>query len=186
MSELKACPKFDVGQIVIAKSTKKELPFRVLKIQWESGSWFYAWNSKNLLAESSIRALTAEEMGSARASSPDPASAQSIQRYSMETTKRGLRCVLYCKDDSGDYVKYSDHIQARPDPAREALVGALKLSHAALDEMCEWHGATHEPGCSEDDTCDCLHKPFNDRVNEACKAGERALAEQGHKGATKP
>lgn len=55
------------------------------------------------------------------------------------------------------------------------LVAALWLEHDALDEMCEWHGATHDPICPEDDTCDCLHKPFNDRVNSAFRAGESAL-----------
>jgi hypothetical protein len=45
----------------------------------------------------------------------------------------------------------------------------------ALKEMAEWHGGTHEDDCPMDDTCDCEHKPFNDRVNGAISRAESAM-----------
>lgn len=61
--KMKPDPKYKMGQIVIAKSTKKELPFRVLFTIWgeEEGEWFYGWNSKNASAEHMIRKLTPED-----------------------------------------------------------------------------------------------------------------------------
>ena len=48
----------------------------------------------------------------------------------------------------------------------------------AVVEFVEWHGAEHEDGCPCDDTCDCEYKPFNDRINQACRAlDERAAAD---------
>ena len=55
--------KFKVGQIVVAKSTKNELPFRILYVECYEGDWFYGWNSKNAISEGSIRKLTHEEVG---------------------------------------------------------------------------------------------------------------------------
>jgi hypothetical protein len=55
-------PKFRVGQVVVMNSLKKQLPFRILFVEWNDG-WFYGWNSKNASSESSIRKLTPEEVG---------------------------------------------------------------------------------------------------------------------------
>lgn len=82
-----------------------------------------------------------------------------------------------CSYENGGVVLCKKLIERIADltASRAQLVKALEVEHAALDEMCEWHGATHESDCPEDDTCCCLHKAFNDRVNEAFGAGERAL-----------
>lgn len=61
---IRAQPKFKVGQIVVLKNVRKQLPFRVLGMTWESG-WYYQWNKKNFAAESMLRELTAEEKGEA-------------------------------------------------------------------------------------------------------------------------
>lgn len=65
MSVTEECsaPKFNVGQIVVMKSVKKELPFRILGVLREGTEWFYQWNRNNYAAEHMIRALTAEEAG---------------------------------------------------------------------------------------------------------------------------
>jgi hypothetical protein len=55
-------PKYKVGQIVIINSIKKQLPFRILFVEWHDG-WFYGWNSKNAASEPMIRKLTPEEVG---------------------------------------------------------------------------------------------------------------------------
>ena len=55
-------PKFKVGQIVVMNSVKKQLPFRILAMEWNDG-WFYAWNSKNYASEGMIRKCTPEEIG---------------------------------------------------------------------------------------------------------------------------
>ena len=57
-------PKFKVGQVVVMKGSKKQLPWRILDIEHTEDGWFYAWNRKNYAAESMIRTLTAEEFGS--------------------------------------------------------------------------------------------------------------------------
>ena len=57
-------PKFKVGQIVVMKSIKQELPFRIIGSMYEAGEWFYQWNRKNYAAEHMLRELTAEEKGS--------------------------------------------------------------------------------------------------------------------------
>lgn len=44
----------------------------------------------------------------------------------------------------------------------------LAQVRGVLREMAEFHGGVHEYDCPADDTCECPHKPFNDRVNEAC------------------
>jgi hypothetical protein len=56
-------PKFKVGQIVIAKHIKKEIPFRIVSMTFESGEWFYGWNKSNMAAEHMLRAQTVAEMG---------------------------------------------------------------------------------------------------------------------------
>lgn len=55
-------PKFKIGQIVMMKSLKKPLPFKILGLMWEDG-WFYQWNKKNYAAEYMLRGLTPEEKG---------------------------------------------------------------------------------------------------------------------------
>jgi hypothetical protein len=56
-------PKFKVGQIVVMKSLKKQLPFRVLEVHEFEGEYFYRWDRKNHAAEHMIRELTDEEIG---------------------------------------------------------------------------------------------------------------------------
>jgi hypothetical protein len=60
--EIRPEPKYKVGQVVVMNSLKKQLPFRILFVEWNDG-WFYGWNSKNSSSESSIRKLTPEEVG---------------------------------------------------------------------------------------------------------------------------
>lgn len=55
-------PKFKVGQVVVMNSLSKELPFRIVSVEWCDG-WFYGWTSKNLASESMIRKLNSEEIG---------------------------------------------------------------------------------------------------------------------------
>lgn len=58
-------PKLKVGQVVVMKSLKKELPFRILEVVESDGDWFYGWNRRNLASEHMLRVLTAEEKGDA-------------------------------------------------------------------------------------------------------------------------
>jgi hypothetical protein len=58
----------------------------------------------------------------------------------------------------------------------ERLTKALEDCTDALKEMCAWHGGTHEEDCPVDDTCDCKHKSFNDRVNGAINRADAALS----------
>ncbi len=55
-------PKFKVGQIVIMRSVKKNLPFRITEVIWNDG-WFYRWNKNNAASEYMLRELTPEEKG---------------------------------------------------------------------------------------------------------------------------
>lgn len=54
--------KFKVGQIVVMKSLKREMPFRIMGIIW-AGGWFYQWNNKNRASENMLRELTIDEIG---------------------------------------------------------------------------------------------------------------------------
>jgi hypothetical protein len=56
-------PKFKKGQIVVLTSIKKEMPFRILFVEWSMGDWFYGFSPRNAVAESSIRKVTPEEVG---------------------------------------------------------------------------------------------------------------------------
>jgi hypothetical protein len=56
-------PKFKVGQVVCATGMKKELPFRIMEVIEHDGCFFYRWDRKNAMAETSVRALTEEEKG---------------------------------------------------------------------------------------------------------------------------
>lgn len=53
-------PKFKVGQIVVMKSLKKALPFRIVEVVWNDG-WYYKWNKRNAASETMLRELTPEE-----------------------------------------------------------------------------------------------------------------------------
>ncbi len=55
-------PKYKIGRIVVAKSVKKELPFRILDIKWDDG-WYYQWNQNNYASEDMLRELSAREKG---------------------------------------------------------------------------------------------------------------------------
>lgn len=55
-------PKFKVGQIVVMKSLKRGLPFRIISRRWEDG-WYYQWNRNNFASEGMIRELTPQEKG---------------------------------------------------------------------------------------------------------------------------
>jgi hypothetical protein len=55
-------PKYKIGQIVVIKSIKKELPFRILNIKWDDG-WFYQWNRNNYASEGMLRELNTKEKG---------------------------------------------------------------------------------------------------------------------------
>lgn len=59
---VKTEPKYAVGQVVILASGKKNIPFRILAMEWDAG-WFYAYNRRNYVAESMIRLLTDDETG---------------------------------------------------------------------------------------------------------------------------
>lgn len=63
MMEERPKPKFKVGQIVVMKSVKRQLPFRILGTVLEGGEWYYRWDRKNHAAEHMLRELTAEEKG---------------------------------------------------------------------------------------------------------------------------
>ena len=83
------------------------------------------------------------------------------------------------QDDLAQLRRTDEHREKRWKEAEShvrRLTDALKLSHDALDEMADWHGSTHESECPQDDTCNCAYRKFNDRVNEACRVGEQALA----------
>jgi len=56
-------PKFKVGQVVMMKSLKKNLPFSIIERLWHEDEWFYKWNRRNAAAEHEIRELTTEERG---------------------------------------------------------------------------------------------------------------------------
>ena len=58
----KTKPKFKVGQIVVMKSLKKNLPFRITEVLYDGG-WFYRWNRNNAASEFMLRELTPEEKG---------------------------------------------------------------------------------------------------------------------------
>ena len=62
MTDPQPTPKFHVGQVVVMTSIKKELPFRIVSIEPVEDGWFYGWNSKNFVAESSVRKLKPEEV----------------------------------------------------------------------------------------------------------------------------
>lgn len=55
--------KFHVGQIVVMKSLKRELPFRVLGIKYDDGMWYYQWNRNNFASEGMLREQTELEKG---------------------------------------------------------------------------------------------------------------------------
>ncbi len=54
--------RFKVGQVVVMKSLKRELPFRIIGIRWEDG-WYYQWNQNNYASERMLRELTPHEKG---------------------------------------------------------------------------------------------------------------------------
>jgi hypothetical protein len=55
-------PKYKIGQIVVMKSVKRELPFRVMGMRWDDG-WYYQWNKNNFASEGMLRELTPKEKG---------------------------------------------------------------------------------------------------------------------------
>lgn len=63
-SEQRPAPRFKVGQVVIMRSVKKELPFRVTEVILSEGEWFYGWDKRNLASEHMIRPLSIDEIGS--------------------------------------------------------------------------------------------------------------------------
>lgn len=65
MSEQQSKPKFEMGQVVAIKSTKKQVVFRILAANFfpDSGEWGYQLDRKNWLAEHMLRALTEKERG---------------------------------------------------------------------------------------------------------------------------
>ena len=44
-------------------SIKKPMPFQILDVRFDDGTWFYAWNRRNYAHESMVRALTVDEIG---------------------------------------------------------------------------------------------------------------------------
>lgn len=58
-------PKFQKDQIVVMKSLRRQLPFKILDLVWheETGEWFYKWNRNNAAAEHMLRGLTKNERG---------------------------------------------------------------------------------------------------------------------------
>lgn len=56
-------PEYKIGQVVMLRSLKAALPFKVLGMIYEHDEWYYRWDRKNYAAEHMIRELTLEEMG---------------------------------------------------------------------------------------------------------------------------
>lgn len=63
MTDGTPAPRFKVGQIVVMKSVRMKVPFRILEITCRAGEWFYRFNRNNWAAEHMLRDQTAEEMG---------------------------------------------------------------------------------------------------------------------------
>ena len=54
--------KYKVDQVVMLSSVKKDIPFRIVFVEWSDG-WFYGFNSNIAVSESSIRSLRPDEIG---------------------------------------------------------------------------------------------------------------------------
>ncbi len=71
----------------------------------------------------------------------------------------------------------SSELRAELDELRaelRAAVDALRQVHDALDDYIEWNGAVHVD-CPDNDACDCVGKPTNDKVDAACILAESFL-----------
>lgn len=51
----------------------------------------------------------------------------------------------------------------------------LRDDHQKLIEYAEYHGADHDVGCPEDDTCSCQYKDRNDAVSRVCEYLHRLI-----------
>ena len=60
---METLPKYKIGQVVVMKSLKKQLPFKILNRIFSDGEWYYYWNRNNAASEHMIRELNAEEKG---------------------------------------------------------------------------------------------------------------------------
>lgn len=52
--------------------------------------------------------------------------------------------------------------------ALRAEMNELRECGDGLREYVAWNGGVHDPGCPDDDTCDCEGKPINAAVNKLC------------------
>ena len=84
-------------------------------------------------------------------------------------------CVVVTRMAEHDKDSISGLANAKLIAAAPEMLSALKAAEIAFREMCEWHGATHTNKCPADDTCNCTHKPFNDRINAAGRLIEAAI-----------
>lgn len=55
-------PKYKIEQIVVLRTIKNQLPFRIKDIMWND-DWFYQYNKNNWFSESMLRELTPVEKG---------------------------------------------------------------------------------------------------------------------------
>ena len=52
------------------------------------------------------------------------------------------------------------------------LIAAAPDMYEALHEYCSFTGGLHEDECPQDDTCNCMFKPLNDKINAALKKAD--------------
>lgn len=55
-------PKYKIEQIVVIRTIKNQLPFRIKDIMWND-DWFYQYNKNNWFSEGMLRELTPVEKG---------------------------------------------------------------------------------------------------------------------------
>jgi hypothetical protein len=99
--------KFRKGQIVIIKSTNKQLPFRILEVMWQDG-WNYKFNARNYVSEFMIRELTPDEAGYVQVK-PD----LNKPIFDIETENTWVELVAQCK--TGSYSSINIASQKRRD-----------------------------------------------------------------------
>jgi hypothetical protein len=62
--------------------------------------------------------------------------------------------------------------------ANERVKNVLRQTRNALVDLMVFWGGAHDIECPEDDTCECSHRPFNERMQAAVDAADEVLGEK--------
>jgi hypothetical protein len=93
----------------------------------------------------------------------------------------GVKCDRHVGDKTAMLLNCARFIERRCEggkwPSYAELEKILRQTRNALVDLLVFWGGAHDLECPEDDTCDCSHRAFNDRMQAAVDAADEALRE---------